>query len=1104
MTSLFDIFDNPRSLFDLFDSPHEQRIQGGAQQISAAVPQLQRQHELNFYKGAAKIRDPRTRAQVMSEAEAPLQQLETARGSIFDILGEAARVGDRETVSSMQQAQKQIQRPDPTIADEALRYAGKGLHGLGWLLDRPQALVRQFTTPGEKPFEREITAEEWNEKNRQAAAKDPTSASGIFTGMTDALGWIPGTVLGGAIGGAGALVDAATGEAGLTDRPFFDEKEPFMQTVRSTRQDVSDFIRTLVTDPLSWISFGGSSAAKNAAQSAARTALRHGVEKSVAMGLANEVTAIMGRSGGTRAAVAEVFDAMRRAGVSDDAVAEAFGRSGEFLGRGQLRVNLPFMEDKGIDVLPALGRGEYSGGKAVQAGFEKLGGSKNLFSQERAYAKNYQRQARALRAAFEKEGLTELEQVARAAEGIPKERLQELVTKHIDPAFATGPTGAIPGPDYIPWEQLSAQERKFVETSDTWLQLMRERLVNEGILTPEDIALNPISGKYFPRQYKSVFGGLDELAEVDARGGGQAWSFAKSRVDRPELELERVGVPLGEEMPHAKGVTDPFEALGDVYLKRTARARSQAWLEKQIIKEFGLTKDKAPQYAFASQNRAFKKVRDPELGQDVVLPAEIANVMTGTFDTAYETMGRALRSIPGADSNPMMRAAATGLDWYAKAINVFKRNTLLWRPGYHMVNVMNDSVQMAAHGINNVPGWLTKADTLIRQARKGNKDAIELLARAQKQNIATDALARLDEFGDLGAGVSKRLHRIAQGKTEGILSRTKEALGPGVASGWENRSKLAMFLYGITKGDSDVIASRKAFEVLLDYQDRSRPLQVMRWIFPFFTWMAKAPKMAAQLTARRPGRVISAFRLPEALGGAPAVPREYASERGNLVPLSERGHQVFGGMRQMLGGTPAKEGLQTVMHPRLPFDEAFNSWIHLAQGNVDPLALSLDPASKALYENVEKRDILTKRDIEPTSPGALFPAGTPLVPQALEARSNQIPWLSRYLLPGFVLGPWSTWGLNRGFRQLGDAMAPGEGPVTTIGGERPYAFGRDPRDIEAMRLFNMLMGTPAFEVSPVDALKNLAASPEVKRVPTAGREVKTSREEKDRRRKRGG
>ena len=781
---------------------------------------------------------------------------------------------------------------------------------------------------------------------------------------------------------------------------------------------------------------------------------------------------------------------------------------------------------------------------------------------------------------------------------------------------------------------LTANEVKWVNDLDGLFRKIHNEGVARGYIGRNRIAWNKWTGRYFPRQYSRDWGVLDELPEslrsydpTKIRGRkGQGVELGKTADDvRAEMpdELNRIAEEVGGQKNMFRAETDKvFDDVFDAGIQRMRTQNEEAiakgidpatlpsperivnakkLLEDSVLQRTRVKGEADPNLAVPQYIQRFargtgeKKVEDAiaaafgvpktskmqtgafgdfdELGDTgVAIPRDIHRLMRGTFDSTHQSFRSFMSRVPGGKS-PAARAVMKGLDAYARLTNFWKRNVLVTRPGYHMLNAYNDSLQMVTDGMMRPGKWLWKAQKVYRGKEGLDVKVVvdgktvtksytpqQIKELAQKynlpvQDISSTSIARLEQVGPT-AGQYRRFQRATQKqrvdakkavkkkhgrlKGEELEMRIAEEMGstplaakearaedfdrivrggfdtakeyvgmPGlpaktgewVAKQWEGHAKMAHFMWRLSKGDSPAIAASRTFDILLDYQNPGKYVQIARWFFPFATWMMTAPKMTARLATTRPGAVANVERFFRAQEGEGAEPGSYVSQRAPFYHLEEPGKQLLGGAREAIrrgiapltgedpdaiAGTGVGPGMSAVHMPREPFGESLTMPLEasgvssLLQGRgwdpkIELLAGSAAPLPKAMAEYLFQKDVVTGKPLQRSAPWELFPSRMPAVPEFLRSKpggivkgqkAGEMPWLSKDVLP-MVMSPAGIALANLGLYRAGGGEE-GGAPLSTIGRIRQYAPPGEAGNIYAQQILNMLTGMPMYSVSPMD------------------------------------
>lgn len=556
---------------------------------------------------------------------------------------------------------------------------------------------------------------------------------------------------------------------------------------------------------------------------------------------------------------------------------------------------------------------------------------------------------------------------------------------------------------------------------------------------------------------------------------------------RQRLKLKTAGIdapipartgPEAVEIAHKGG----FEIALSQNAKEQARMLAQKNLEREIANQFG---GQVPEFA--------------------------KSILNSTHDDAFATASRFIHKYLNAPN------VARGVAWWERQANAMKRGVLMKRPGYHALNVWNDSLQMVGAGMNNPVKWLGRADDLVKAARNGDARAGRILAEAQKEGIAVNELARADYEGDVVRG-AKELRRVAQGKQGKSALQQVDEVGDRFSERWENTSKLAMYLWSRDRGMPSWASARVAFDNLIDYADRGKALQVMRWFTPFITWAAKMPKLAATQIVQRPARIANIVRaVNQVSGNEYNEPRSYIKDRETLKALPSPLRRLYSAGRQAFGGSPVAEGEAINFAPSLPYEEgfqlpravggalgaipqAFAGQDEQVRESLRPLLGQFGPGVRALTEMFTGKDIQTGQPVDLKLTGML-PAqvAPPWVPEGLvttgEEEQGLIPKHFVNYLPGVRnVGPGAVLAANYAIARSGK---PGglQPPMSYYGFNRPFTYGADRDDLSWNQLLNFATGAGFFSTLPEGATWSAAHAPSVQEAISKARFGKKLRKE---------
>lgn len=1064
------------------------------------------------------------RLQLLSRLKPALRDVSTAQGAPGALAEMALTLGFKD----LARQSLKLQPPETEQKPSGVGVLAPQAHAF-WgpmdILDTPHHVIRQLSTPGVEPFDHKISQSEWWNKHRAEADRPGVSKYDAFVRPMQVLGAIPGGVAGAAAAAAGAISDVATGRTqGMGERVWGTIKE-------SAIGSGGELAASIATDPLSYVSAGLFGSAKNAVGAARRLGVASKLKPITIQILEKEVLRAAGAGTATLRAD-RTLRALRKAGIADDVVKKAFGSGGEFLEKGGVRIGFPFAEDKlGVDVaaIPGeikrvLGRApmspeaqaalEHPIRGAVKSGVDKtVGGGINaynrvvdsvnaalgttrqkiakpygLWSVEMRDAKESVRRARALNpmvlASIERDGQ---KIAAMGPESLA--RREEIILHHIEPEPT--PPGMASPPGYIPRAQLTDSEKAWVDEIEKFFEKWQNNLVQAGVLEKDQIARNSVSGMYYPRVYSSAY----ETLSAGERGAvGGMWRPFKSR--KADVSLGAHDASDGSTAVQA--LVDPNRVI-PAYANRVAARLSEKTLQSSIVAKFGKTTSELKAMGidnWALDNSWIKSGVKTVLGEDIKVPQLMHKLVLDSFDTSLDTLGNLART---RGLHPRFVA---GLDALETVRGWFKKRVLLKVPGYHVLNTWDDSIKMATAGMNNVPGGLAEAKGILdrfkaKQAPKlsietphmGRLSEARVVRLAHENNIAHGALAeKLDIAGshanqqksmvDLMEGASTSGQKWGEMDAFGRYTRGKAYLrkadvlgrpGEAFARGWDDVSKLALFIDRLKKGDGPEKAAEFVFQYLFDYTDRNSATKILRMVMPFGTWQAKAPLGTARAMGRGPGRVLAVKRGLDAWfeGDTEDVkkdydPGKYVTERGPTYAIGPTGRRTISQFAEAMPGLNAKPlsgGFGMSLLPRVGYSESFAPLLSLLRtGSGNQISQQLAPGIKGTIEAITGQDAYSGR-----------PIGDVLREQGLNL-GPAVGAFNRYVAPSLI-SPIPAQMIHEAlFRARGGQE--GQSPPNVIGFLRTYA--EDPETAFAYRRGNLMTRVPIYQTSPIGAVREAA------------------------------
>lgn len=927
---------------------------------------------------------------------------------------------------------------------------GPGLSGFGGglldTIDIPAAGIRQVATPGHEAFSGRVSNRQFYQALKERADQPGLEAADLVR-IPQAVGGALGAPIGAAAGLAAGALEAHNAEREAepeTLRRILDwtpgsgaartlvglarqgvKPDALWEATKGGADSGGEFALGVMTDPLSFV---GSSlgAGRTAARAASRAYARQAPGKAAQAAQFGEAVqdAIQGAKD-TTDAVERARAVFRREGL-EPLFEQTFGRGGEFLQSGQLSVGL--LPGQAFEVARLTGA-EHGGKRALQAGLDAVAGPArravgrigrsgkvgekvaslarrpvDLLSSEgrlaRVQGEEMRRTARSDAAARYAAKADQLRDIASRGPK-SKQRQEELVRRELDPYWFEDKAGAVRAVRH--GAPPDAAEQAWLDELRGFLRDNELDLIQAGALG-RSVQRNPVSGDYYPRAYRSPTGLLTQATWKESRTadgglplGAQAveapeWAAAARMAADPEKVLRNQDAAR-----HSLHAAAPEDVLAEL-ARSSSGAEAQAVMMRGLAARFGRSAS-----GIAAANPDWVRITVGQSRTPVAVPRRLHEAIEGTFDQQLNSVTNWLSST-GKQPGALTRAAEV-VDWLT---NSFKSNVLLMAPRFFALNVVNDTTQLALAGVTRIPTRLRQADALLRgdpNIRVGQFSAADLLAGARANGIGLGGLgaqasSSMDETAArLGGQMAARrrrgaarpdvpLRERAAAAPQGVLDT---ATGPGraLAEWWEDRSKMALFLDRVAKGDNFATAARRSFGALLDYQDRNKVQQVARWVFPFATWATKAPQAVVRGAIRNPGRVgIYGDALEASAGEAEQPPANWQRQLGRAYPLGPTERRIDDAILRSMGRGAPPPDMDVFARTREVEPEAFqlpgsllSAGLLMGQGQSEaaadalvPFGGMLHPFLRAAFEAGTQLDIGTGRPLELTEQGYGSPA----------------------------------------------------------------------------------------------------------------------------------
>jgi hypothetical protein len=204
-------------------------------------------------------------------------------------------------------------------------------------------------------------------------------------------------------------------------------------------------------------------------------------------------------------------------------------------------------------------------------------------------------------------------------------------------------------------------------------------------------------------------------------------------------------------------------------------------------------------------------------------------------------------------------------------LNPWKVTTLAPFPAYHARNMIGNAWNNWLAGIKNPLSYIDAAK--LQKARKyGGK----FLKRQITKDLNAEQVLRLaEDLGVLERGWYATVERLAGSKGVTDLPILKQGLAVGRTI--EHNARVAHFIEMLRKGISPEAAATSVKKFLFDYNELTTfEKQVMRRIFPFYTWSRKNIPLQLENIVRQPGKGLFIPKVKEETWAAVGRPdRKY-------------------------------------------------------------------------------------------------------------------------------------------------------------------------------------------------------------------------------------
>ena len=362
------------------------------------------------------------------------------------------------------------------------------------------------------------------------------------------------------------------------------------------------------------------------------------------------------------------------------------------------------------------------------------------------------------------------------------------------------------------------------------------------------------------------------------------------------------------------------------------------------------------------------------------------------------------KEIVKAAPSELSKAVKPVLDAYDQGLSWWKAQTLPLFPSYHSRNLVGNVWQNYLNDVG-IGNYVDSLKAQVGSSKLGDKLGLskwldkEIVTDTGQKLTLRDAMEQAKKTGaldtgffnvDVGKSIEEGLTAPSLKQSLNPLSKNNAAIRAGrkVGSSIEDNARLANFLDKIKKGHVSEDAAAAVNKYLFDYGDLTDfEKQVMKRMFPFYTFTRKNIPLQLESLAKNPGKfatipkAVNAIKDPNAPNQAFAsdwiqenmgVPIRTADGEPAHLPLRSYLPAVqpleLANIGQLLGSmlTPAKLPLELATNKNFAFGEDIERTPG-AQTNM----LGLDMRNKAAHALRQLRPL---SELDRTNPGNIFGA----------------------------------------------------------------------------------------------------------------------------------
>jgi len=469
--------------------------------------------------------------------------------------------------------------------------------------------------------------------------------------------------------------------------------------------------------------------------------------------------------------------------------------------------------------------------------------------------------------------------------------------------------GALPSPKQVtglaplPEELTRLDDQLRVLLDDIWGEMQRRGMTKKVKYVEA----------YYPRFAKDRHGTLAVIMRRDLSADA---TFLHTRRFATRAQAEKAGFKL----------LTPSDSLVQ-YAQRSSMSIMNHDLVKEMVDQYGAIAKKAP--------RGFKRVKVDGF-KDAVLPPDIAEVINNTTKILMEP-----------------DETKKAVDAFVKVQNIWKKHATIFNPGFHARNFLSNvwtAFYKDGFGVRQLDNW--RKAVQIHAWKKHPDRIIDITLNGKKVRKTTKELYEMMRKAGAHTGGFEAAELLPTlGKTGGPWERVGSATGSLV----ENTARVASTLNDLDKGMSLAQATQRVNHYFLDYGDLTKVEEKIKRLIPFYTWMKKNLAVQVGEFVHNPGKysmfTVKPLRAVDKL----------TEEQGQYLPDWMHKELYVNPM-----GLTTQRGNPLMLNPNFPFQDIGDLEATLRQplSPQNVVVEGLTPFIKTPFELIQNTSMFTGQPLQ--------------------------------------------------------------------------------------------------------------------------------------------